>query len=132
MRMHKTEVVDALITCKAQHPRPIPPSVSAILATLARLYQCEGESGRETPGAHVPILVAPTTNPTTWEQSTRILDSLNNVLEDPSVPPAEENSIISQLCSARTVFKTIAAYGVSSPWLRVTPSSLPSLPSWPS
>ena len=98
MRMHKTEVVDALLA--KLNTLADPAKRSAILATLARLYQCEGEWKGDSWSTR-PDTRGPYYQPTTWEQSTRILDSLNNVLEDPSTTSKENSTLVSLLGTNR-------------------------------
>ena len=93
MRMHKKEVVDALIHQLGNLTDPA--KRQSVLATLARLYQCEGEWQGDSWSTR-PDTRGPYYQPATWEQSARILETLNAVLENPATTK-EENSIVVSL-----------------------------------
>ena len=93
MRMHKKEVVDALITQLSTQPDPA--KRQQVLATLARLYQREGRWKGDSWSTR-PDTRGPYYQPDTWEQSARILEILNAVLENPATAK-EENSILVSL-----------------------------------
>ncbi len=98
MRMHKKEVVDALLAKLATQADPA--KRSSILATLARLYQREGEWKGDSWSTR-PDTRGPYYQPATWEQSARILDSLNKVLENPSTTSEENSTLVSLLGTNR-------------------------------
>ena len=91
--MHKKEVVDALIHQLGNLTDPA--KRQSVLATLARLYQCEGEWQGDSWSTR-PDTRGPYYQPATWEQSARILETLNAVLENPATTK-EENSIVVSL-----------------------------------
>ena len=93
MRMHKKEVVDTLITQLSTQTDPA--KRQPVLATLARLYQQEGAWKGDSWSTR-PDTRGPYYQPETWEQSARILECLNTLLENPSTTK-EENSIIVSL-----------------------------------
>ena len=93
MRMHKKEVVDSLITQLSTQTDPA--KRQPVLATLARLYQQEGAWKGDSWSTR-PDTRGPYYQPETWQQSARILECLNTLLENPSTTK-EENSIIVSL-----------------------------------
>ena len=99
MRMHKKEVVDSLLVKLSTLTDPA--KRSAILTTLARLYQREGE-WKGGSWSTRPDTRGPYYQPATWEQSARILESLNKVLENPSTT-SEENSILVSLLGTNRI-----------------------------
>lgn len=90
MRMHKEEVVDALLDQLSSQADT--GKRRDIIATLARLYHREGEWKGDSWSTR-PDTRGPYYQPETWEQSPRILDAFNKLLEDPATP-AEENSTL--------------------------------------
>ncbi len=94
MRMHKKEVVDALIS--QLETQLDPAKREPILAVLTRLYQREGEWAGDSWSTR-PDTRGPYYQPATWEQSTRILEALNGVLENPATSKEENSTLVSLL-----------------------------------
>ena len=94
MRMHKKEVVDALLgqlsTQRDKSKR------QTILATLARLYHLDGEWKGDSWSTR-PDTRGPYYQPETWAQSARILDALNALLENPATSKEENSTLVALL-----------------------------------
>lgn len=92
MRMHKPEVVNRLIS-RLGSEKDIPKR-RPLLSTLARLYHQEAEWKGDSWGTR-PDTRGPYYQPTTWEQSERIVKTLKEILKD--APPEEAAFIIKKL-----------------------------------
>lgn len=94
MRMHKKEVIDALITKLSTQTEQ--GKRQAIIAILTRLYQREGEWKGDSWSTR-PDTRGPYYQPATWEQSELILSTLNELLENPATPKEENSTLVSLL-----------------------------------
>lgn len=92
MRMHKHEVVNELIS--RLDSEKVLAKRRPLLSTLARLYHCEAEWTGDSWGTR-PDTRGPYYQPTTWEQSDRILKILKGILK--TAPPEEAAFIIKKL-----------------------------------
>jgi putative membrane-bound dehydrogenase-like protein len=94
MRMHIKEVVDVLIARLSTQTDPS--KRQSILAVLARLYQREGKWTGDSWSTR-PDTRGPYYQPETWQQSARILEALNGVLENPATTKEENSTLVSLL-----------------------------------